>query len=166
MRTGRITDKEFLHRRPERRIQCLLGSEDPTPGHNMTPSHDNIVRMLHSLIDNQEIDPGDNMLIYFSGHGACYYCSENFLISECDNNICPIEALCPLDRDTVDAKGCYVPESATESSTLFSQRFLRSMGIRLHLSQTGVTLAVLAAIAKTWECAAYIQILIPMSEMC
>ncbi len=107
---------------PEGRIQCLLGPENPIPGKPLTPSHANIVEVLYSLIDNQEIDTGDNMLIYFAGYGACYYCSEHFLISECDNNTCPIEALCPLDRDTVDAKGRYVPDiSDQELNALFKE---------------------------------------------
>ncbi len=54
----------------EERIQCLLGSEDPTPDDPLTPSRDNIVRMLYSFVDNQEINSGDISLIYFAGYGA------------------------------------------------------------------------------------------------
>ncbi|PBK72028.1 hypothetical protein ARMSODRAFT_740258 [Armillaria solidipes] len=56
----------------EERVQCLLSSEDPTAGDPLTPSRDNIVRVLYSLISNQEFDPGDNILIYFAGYGASY----------------------------------------------------------------------------------------------
>ncbi|SJL04296.1 uncharacterized protein ARMOST_07657 [Armillaria ostoyae] len=107
---------------PEERIQCLLGPENPIPGKFLTPSRTNIVDVLYSLIDNQGIDPGDNMLLYFAGHGASYYCSEHFLKPECDNNFCPTEALCPLDRDTVDAEGRYVPDiSDRELNALFTE---------------------------------------------
>ncbi|KAK0227177.1 hypothetical protein EDD85DRAFT_795003 [Armillaria nabsnona] len=54
----------------EERIQCLLGSEDPTPDDPLTPSRDNIVRVLYSFVDNQEINSGDISLIYFAGYGA------------------------------------------------------------------------------------------------
>ncbi|PBL01546.1 hypothetical protein ARMGADRAFT_220352 [Armillaria gallica] len=94
----------------EERIQCLLGSEDPTPGDPLTPSRDNIVRVLYSLIDNQEIDSGDNILIYFAGHGASYSCVKHSLRPQCDTKSCPVEALCPLDRDALDAGGRYVPD--------------------------------------------------------
>ncbi|PBK91149.1 hypothetical protein ARMGADRAFT_1166538 [Armillaria gallica] len=107
---------------PEERIQCLLGAEIPIPGNFLTPSRTNIIDVLYSLIDNQGIDPGDNVLLYFAGHGASYYCSEHFLKPECDNNFCPTEALCPLDRDTVDAKGRYVPDiSDRELGALFTE---------------------------------------------
>ncbi|KAK0191753.1 hypothetical protein F5146DRAFT_1001525 [Armillaria mellea] len=54
-------------------IQCLLsGSDDPTPDKSLTPSHENIIRVLYSLVDNQEIVPGDNILIYCAGYGASY----------------------------------------------------------------------------------------------
>ncbi|PBK72049.1 hypothetical protein ARMSODRAFT_1016046 [Armillaria solidipes] len=94
----------------EERIRCLLGSEDPTLGDPLIPSRDNIIRVLYSLIDNQEIDPGDNILVYFTGHGASYNSAKHSQKPKCDTNSCPVEALCPLDRDTLDAEGRYVPD--------------------------------------------------------
>ncbi|PBK72044.1 hypothetical protein ARMSODRAFT_1016043 [Armillaria solidipes] len=105
----------------EERIQCLLGFHYPTPGDPL-PSRDNIVRVLYSLISNQEIDPGDNILIYFAGHGASYNCAEHCLKPKCDTKSCPVKALCPLDRDTLDAGGRYVPDiSDRELDALFTE---------------------------------------------
>ncbi|KAK0209636.1 hypothetical protein IW262DRAFT_1528423 [Armillaria fumosa] len=57
------------------RIQCLLGSHDSIPDNPLTPSHANIVNTLCSLIHNDEIQLGDNIIIYYAGHGSSYqYC--------------------------------------------------------------------------------------------
>ncbi|PBK72078.1 hypothetical protein ARMSODRAFT_741891 [Armillaria solidipes] len=82
------------------------------------------------------------------------------------NHFCPIEALCPLDRVTVDTRlgGRYVPDISDRE--LFSQRFLWSRGIRSRSLQIAVVLAVLAARAQTRQCAAYTQLLIRMSAIC
>ncbi|KAK0433300.1 caspase domain-containing protein [Desarmillaria tabescens] len=112
---------------PEHRIQCLLGTRKPSHGDPLTPSRANIVNMLHSLINNPEIEWGDNIIIYYAGHGSSYHCSEHFstsLESQCSssNDICPIEALCPIDRDTIDADGRPIPDiSDRELNALFSQ---------------------------------------------
>ncbi|PBK72063.1 hypothetical protein ARMSODRAFT_853472, partial [Armillaria solidipes] len=69
-----------------------------------------------------EIDPGDNILIYFAGRGASYNCANHFLKPKCDTNICPVEALCSLDRNTLDARGRYVPDiSDRELNALFTE---------------------------------------------
>ncbi|KAK0437263.1 uncharacterized protein EV420DRAFT_1224201, partial [Desarmillaria tabescens] len=95
---------------PEERIQCLLS---PIPGNPLTPSRENIVKVLYDLINKPEVDPGDNILIYFAGHGASYYCADHFR---------KFLALCPLDRDTLDARGRYVPNiSNRELDALFTQ---------------------------------------------
>ncbi|KAK0435909.1 hypothetical protein EV421DRAFT_2087011, partial [Armillaria borealis] len=81
-----------------------------------------ILQVLYSLIDNQEIDPGDNILIYFAGHGARYNCAKHFLKPTCDTNSCPVETPCPLDRDALDAEGRYVPDiSDRELDALFTE---------------------------------------------
>ncbi|KAK0217548.1 hypothetical protein EDD85DRAFT_754468, partial [Armillaria nabsnona] len=104
---------------PAEHIQCLLGSES---GDSLTPSHANIIDVLYSLIDNHEIKQGDNIIIYYAGHGASYNCAEHSLKSSCDTNSCPIEALCPLDRDTKDAGRKGIPDiSDRELDVLFTQ---------------------------------------------
>ncbi|KAK0490213.1 peptidase C14, caspase domain-containing protein [Armillaria novae-zelandiae] len=108
---------------PEERIKCLLGSQIPSPsGDPFTPSRSNIVNMLYSLKDNPDIDSGDNIIIYYAGHGSSYYCSDHlFTESICRTSGCPVEALCPIDRDTIDSDGHWVPDiSDRELSTLLT----------------------------------------------
>ncbi len=108
---------------PEYRIQCLLGSQSPS-GDSLTPSRANIVNVLYSLIDNTEIAPGDNIIIYYAGHGSSYQCSSHFSTpdSKCRTSACPIEALCPIDRDTKDAGGKWIPDiSDRELNAIFTE---------------------------------------------
>ncbi|SJL17249.1 uncharacterized protein ARMOST_20795 [Armillaria ostoyae] len=107
----------------EKCIQCLLGSHIPTPlGDPFTPSRSNIVNMLYSLIDNPDIEPGDNIIIYYMGHSLSYYCSEHLSTeSICQTGDCPVEALCPIDRDTIDSDEHWIPNiSDRELSTLLT----------------------------------------------
>ncbi|PBL01554.1 hypothetical protein ARMGADRAFT_1071098 [Armillaria gallica] len=107
---------------PEHRIQCLLGPNDPTPG-TMTPSRTNIVNVLSNLIDNVQIQRGDNIIIYYAGHGSRYLCSPEWAHeSTClKADVCPIEAICPIDRDTPDS-GHWIPDiSDREINALFTQ---------------------------------------------
>ncbi len=110
---------------PEDRIQCLLGPNNPTPGSSMTPSRTNIVNVLYNLIDNVEIQRGDNIVIYYAGHGSSYNCSRQCAPnSTCRKaGVCPIEAMCPVDRDTKDPdSGHWIPDiSDRELNALFTQ---------------------------------------------
>ncbi|PBL01668.1 hypothetical protein ARMGADRAFT_1158373 [Armillaria gallica] len=106
---------------PENRIQCLLGSKYPNPvDPTSTPSRANIVDTLYGLADNPEICPGDNIIIYYAGHGSKYYCTMHDHESRYDNS-CFIEALRPIDRDTKDAGGNWIPDiSDRELNSLFT----------------------------------------------
>ncbi|KAK0437250.1 uncharacterized protein EV420DRAFT_1216131, partial [Desarmillaria tabescens] len=109
---------------PKERIQCLLGSHDPLPNGALTPSRANIVNTLYSLIHNREIQLGNNIIIYYAGHGSSYQCSMHSATakSKCSRNFCPVEALCPIDRDTKDADGRWIPDiSDREINALFTQ---------------------------------------------
>ncbi|PBK72055.1 hypothetical protein ARMSODRAFT_972748 [Armillaria solidipes] len=111
---------------PEHRIHYLLGSRKPYPDDPLTPSRANIVNMLHSLIDSPEIERGDNIIIYYAGHGSSYHCSDHFstaLEFKCRNSdVCPIEALCPIDRDMIDIHGRPIPDiSDRELNALFTE---------------------------------------------
>ncbi|PBK72052.1 hypothetical protein ARMSODRAFT_972745 [Armillaria solidipes] len=110
---------------PEHRIQCLLGSNNLTPGSSMTPSRANIVNVLYNLIVNVEIQRGDNIIIYYAGHGSSYHCSPQCAHkSTCRKaRVCPIEAMCPIDRDTLDpVSGRWIPDiSDRELNALFAQ---------------------------------------------
>ncbi|KAK0435906.1 caspase domain-containing protein [Armillaria borealis] len=109
---------------PDHRIQCLLGFENPTPGGPLIPSRANIVNTLRSLIDNPEIERNDNIIVYYAGHGASYSCSEHFSTAEsgCQTGSCPIQALCPIDRDTMDSNEHWIPDiSERELNVLLTQ---------------------------------------------
>ncbi|PBK79136.1 hypothetical protein ARMGADRAFT_890079, partial [Armillaria gallica] len=99
---------------PEERIQCLLGPEISIPGNFLTPSRANIVNVLHSLIDNIEIERGDNIVVYYAGHGSSYYYATIIPV--------PSKLYAPLDRDAIDAEGRYVPHiSDRELNALFTE---------------------------------------------
>ncbi|KAK0490208.1 caspase domain-containing protein [Armillaria novae-zelandiae] len=111
---------------PEHRIQYLFGSRKPSRSDLLTPSRANIVNMLHSLVDNPDIERGDNIIIYYAGHGSSYHCSDHFSTAlglKCRNtDVCPIEALCPIDRDTLDFNGRPIPDiSDRELNALFTE---------------------------------------------
>ncbi|KAK0435910.1 hypothetical protein EV421DRAFT_1158221, partial [Armillaria borealis] len=124
---------------PEHRIQCLLGSQNPSSSSDdplLTPSRANIVNTLAGLIDHPEIARGDNIIIYYAGHGSSYRCSGHLTpesdtpaasmnslpAPSCQTGTCPIEALCPMDRDTQDVNDVWIPDiSDRELNTLFAQ---------------------------------------------
>ncbi|KAK0437414.1 hypothetical protein EV421DRAFT_1679212, partial [Armillaria borealis] len=111
---------------PREGIQLLLGSrEHDGPGDPMYPSCTHITNTLLSLIDNPEIEEGDNIIIYYAGHGSSYQCSDWGHVKNPDyqeisfRNTGYIEALCPIDHDTHDADGNIVPDiSNREFNTL------------------------------------------------
>ncbi|KAK0193379.1 caspase domain-containing protein [Armillaria mellea] len=85
---------------PRNRIQVLLGSKEHTSGGcSMYPSRANIVDALLSMISNPEILYGDNIVIFYSGHGSSYAFERE------GDGIKFIEALCPIDRDTLGDDG-------------------------------------------------------------
>ncbi|SJK99314.1 uncharacterized protein ARMOST_02607 [Armillaria ostoyae] len=114
---------------PRERIQLFLGSEEHmSPADTMNPSRTHIIDALLSIIHNPEILYGDNIIIYYSGHGSCYPFEEK------DDNIRyteHIEALCPIDRDTIDDDGQPVPDiSDREFNTILTQ-ISRAKGHRI-----------------------------------
>ncbi|KAK0207391.1 hypothetical protein IW262DRAFT_1237773, partial [Armillaria fumosa] len=114
---------------PKNQIQLLLGAldEEAKPGLDAsTPTHANIIRTLYSLIDNPDIKCGDNIVIYFSGHGTHYAAKEYYHTRTPPGvslaSIEPIEALCPMDRTDLDDTGSPIPDiSDREINAIFSQ---------------------------------------------
>ncbi len=113
---------------PRERIQLLLGSrEHDDPDDPMYPSRAHITSTLLGLIDNPHIEKGDNIIIYYAGHGSSYHCSDYSNIENADyqeissGSTGHIEALCPIDRDTLDANGNIVPDiSDREFNTILT----------------------------------------------
>ncbi|SJL02527.1 uncharacterized protein ARMOST_05858 [Armillaria ostoyae] len=84
---------------PHTRIQCLLAPRSIKKGEAANfkpPTRANIIHALYSLVTNKAIEPGDNIVVYFSGHGSCYPLPDQQGSMQC---------LCPVDRDTIDAAG-------------------------------------------------------------
>ncbi|PBL04262.1 hypothetical protein ARMGADRAFT_1096472 [Armillaria gallica] len=105
---------------PRNRIKLLIGSTEHTsPVDPMNPSCAHIIGVLLSLIDNPEILYGDNIIIYYSGHGSYYpFPAEE----EEDDGAVYIEALCPIDRDIIGDDKKPVPDiSDREFNTILTQ---------------------------------------------
>ncbi len=102
---------------PPNRIQLLLGSKEHTSSADpMNPSRANIIDALLSIIDNPEILYGDKIVIFYSGHGSSYPFERE------GDALKYIEALCPIDRDTIGDDGKSVPDiSDREFNTILKQ---------------------------------------------
>ncbi|KAK0239084.1 caspase domain-containing protein [Armillaria nabsnona] len=97
---------------PKKHIQLLLGPKEDASSHDtIYPSRDNIIGALFSIIANSQIVYGDNIIIYFSGHGSYYFPSEDDDKALLDL-IGPgaIEAICPIDRDKHDDNKVPIPD--------------------------------------------------------
>ncbi|KAK0188368.1 caspase domain-containing protein [Armillaria mellea] len=125
---------------PKERIQRLIGTQANTyPGDTSIPSRVNIIRTLLSVMANPQIEYGDNIIIYYSGHGSHYSCSEYFWDTDSDNgqaNIAgsgSIEALCPMDRNTPGTNGTLVPDISDREINAILSQISRIKGHRITL---------------------------------
>ncbi|PBK82969.1 peptidase C14, partial [Armillaria gallica] len=76
----------------EENIKCLLKRDVDSP------TRDHIIDALLNLSTKPEIQYGDNIIIYFAGHGSSYKCSD-YYIGGGTSAEGYIEALCPMDRN-------------------------------------------------------------------
>lgn len=137
---------------PINRIQLLLGKKDTPSNDPSIPSRDNITNTLCSLISNPNIKKGDNIVIFFAGHGSSYTCSEcprdveerkssipdvrvSTLSYSAKNKgyeridaFCPTEALCPIDRDIIDANGHKIPDISDREINTILYEISRAKG--------------------------------------
>ncbi|KAK0505480.1 hypothetical protein EDD18DRAFT_338974 [Armillaria luteobubalina] len=120
---------------PRERIQLLLGYRNHNdPDDPMYPSRAHITTTLLSLIDNPNIEKGDNIIIYYAGHGSSYQCSDYTNVEDTDYQIINpgstkyIEALCPIDRDTVDENGNIIPDISDREFNTILTLISRSKG--------------------------------------
>ncbi|KAK0470741.1 caspase domain-containing protein [Armillaria novae-zelandiae] len=118
---GAVSDallmKDYLQkelRMPATRIECLLSSNYRNA---IFPSRRNITRKLLSLATDSQIECGDNIIIFFSGHGTSYSFSEDPQGADgipdarrSSRFASPIEALCPADRGKPDDWGVPIPD--------------------------------------------------------
>ncbi len=124
---------------PEERIQCLLGRGGNSREDATIPSRKNIISALLDLAHNPQIKADDCIIIYFSGHGTSYQCArchESILTGEkpetaCLKSLCPIEALCPMDREALDADGTPVPDISDREFNSIIAHISRAKGNRI-----------------------------------
>ncbi|KAK0226661.1 caspase domain-containing protein [Armillaria fumosa] len=86
---------------PGNHIQLLLSADIKgcTVSENKPPTRANIVNAILGLSTNPGIQRGDNIIIYFAGHGTTYKCDDYY--GDRDGTAAMlgnIEALCPMDR--------------------------------------------------------------------
>ncbi len=114
---------------PSDRIQLLLGSKEHlSPGDPMNPSRRHIIGTLLSLITNSQIAHGDNIIIYYSGHGS-YYPHH----TQEDDEPEYIETLCPIDRDTLGENGKPIPDISDRELNTILTLISRAKGNRITL---------------------------------
>ncbi|KAK0238386.1 hypothetical protein EDD85DRAFT_735851, partial [Armillaria nabsnona] len=63
----------------------------------------NIIDALLSLSTNPQIHYGNNIIIYYAGHGTVYHCEKHPPFVSSKEGGGTIEALCPMDHNTINA---------------------------------------------------------------
>ncbi|KAK0227236.1 hypothetical protein EDD85DRAFT_890454, partial [Armillaria nabsnona] len=112
---------------PKHRIQSLFGSKKPQATHDpTTPNRANIIETLTSLIYNTDIKHGDNIIIYFSGHGSSYSCEDYY-----GHGVGDIEALCLIDR--TDENSSSIPDISDREINIILRQISHAKGHRITL---------------------------------
>ncbi|KAK0470734.1 hypothetical protein IW261DRAFT_1515171 [Armillaria novae-zelandiae] len=104
---------------PKCRIQCLLGSKTQVAPRDPSDTYS-------CLIYNSDIEHGDNIVIYFSGHGSSYFSDEY-----CGETAGAIEALCPIDRKEEDDFA--VPDISDREINIILSQISHTKGHRITL---------------------------------
>ncbi len=136
---------------PRERIQRLLGPArygDTSTDVSSIPSRANIISLLLSLTTNPNIEYGDPIIIFFAGHGSRYLLSDDGDdpdFGEHEDDECPskfVEALCPMDRDTLDSSGAIIPDITDRELNAILKQVSYAKGNRITFIWTAVTQAV------------------------
>ncbi|PBK78996.1 hypothetical protein ARMGADRAFT_1093560 [Armillaria gallica] len=90
---------------PENRIQRLLC---PTP--------------------NSNIQNGNNIIIYLSGHGSSYTCEHHTCAPD---DVCGVEALCPSDRGTRDTNNNVITDITDRELNAILTQICRAKGRKI-----------------------------------
>ncbi|KAK0491502.1 hypothetical protein IW261DRAFT_93138 [Armillaria novae-zelandiae] len=110
---------------PHTRIQCLLAPRSVKKSEAANFKHltrANIIYTLYSLVSNKAVEPGDNIVVYFAGHGSCY---------PLPDQQGPMQCLCPVDRDSTDAAGKTVHDISDRELNVILSEIGRSKGDRI-----------------------------------
>ncbi|KAK0217307.1 hypothetical protein IW262DRAFT_1509118, partial [Armillaria fumosa] len=108
---------------PEDHIRCLV-SRQPSARSIGTASH------LGSLSVDPRIQHGDNIIIYFSGHGSSYFCSDYYRTDGVESNG-SIEAICPVDRASRDSPHGSIPDISDREFNTILAEISRTKGRRI-----------------------------------
>ncbi|KAK0443308.1 caspase domain-containing protein, partial [Armillaria borealis] len=101
----------------EDHIRCLVSTQP-----SASPTRTNIIEALLSLSVDPRILHGDNIIIYFSGHGSSYFCAD-YYTNEIESTGC-IEAICPVDRAPRNSFRGSIPDiSDRELNTILAEIF-------------------------------------------
>ncbi|SJL17768.1 uncharacterized protein ARMOST_21329 [Armillaria ostoyae] len=87
---------------PEDHVKLLLSPQPSNVSSILLPIRAHIIDTLLSLSTNPRIHYGDNIVIYYAGHGAVYHCKTHPAFASLGKTG-TIEALCPMDRNTTKA---------------------------------------------------------------
>ncbi|KAK0183540.1 caspase domain-containing protein [Armillaria mellea] len=140
---GAVSDallmKDYLQkdlRMPETHIECLLSSGIQNA---ILPSRKNIIRKLLNLATDTQIQYGDNIIVFFSGHGTSYSCSKGdgydiHMIPNAEgwrHLSFPIEALCPADRGESDGRRTPIPDISDREMNGILHHIARTKGHKI-----------------------------------
>ncbi|KAK0476238.1 hypothetical protein EDD18DRAFT_1048989, partial [Armillaria luteobubalina] len=103
---------------PNDHIQCLVGTQ---------PTRKNIIDTLLKLSTNHQIQHGDNIIVYFSGHGSTYSCSDIYPAGSIADTGA-IEALCPMDRTPNDSSYISTPDISDREFNIILAEISRTKG--------------------------------------
>ncbi|KAK0185057.1 hypothetical protein F5146DRAFT_213935, partial [Armillaria mellea] len=84
---------------PEDHVKLLLSRQPSNAPSILLPIRANIIEALLALSTNPRIHYGDNIVIYYAGHGAVYHCKNHPAFASLGKTG-TIEALCSMDRNT------------------------------------------------------------------
>ncbi|KAK0470736.1 peptidase C14, caspase domain-containing protein [Armillaria novae-zelandiae] len=116
----RLTET-YSHYFPTWSNRTSLSHEHHTDDDANSPTRANIVDALLSLSVDPGIQRGDNIIIYFSGHGSRYLCSDYYRTDGIESKG-SIEAICPVDRGSPDSPRGSIPDiSDREFNTILAE---------------------------------------------
>ncbi|KAK0241031.1 hypothetical protein EDD85DRAFT_765283, partial [Armillaria nabsnona] len=145
---------EDLHM-PSDRIQLLLGSREYiSREETMNPSRAHIINALLGIITNPNVEYGDNIVIYFSGHGSYHQHSE--FDDDERGELGYIEALCPIDRDTPGTNGKPTPDISDHEFNAILTHIFRAKGTEPPSFWTVVTPVASAESCLSRECVLFL----------
>ncbi|KAK0217289.1 caspase domain-containing protein, partial [Armillaria fumosa] len=100
---------------------------------NLTSAtRENIINTLLGLSTHPDIKQGDNILIYFSGHGSSYNVSD-FDKSGDISAIGTIEALCPVDRTASGTDSSCIPDISDREINIILTQISHTKGNHITL---------------------------------